>query len=179
MPPLENARHERFAQALFNGMDATDAYAAAGYQGHAGNAHRLRTNENIRARVVELQSKVEVKAVSRVAAITRDTIVEMHLKSYDRAMQIDRIGDAIAATKEISVEKGFRQEQQTVVHVGDYQRASDDALLRVLSGALAVRTDALGLLLEQRQTIDVEPNETAPNDVAPNETEPTPDDTSS
>jgi len=45
--------------------------------------------------------------------------------------------DAIVATKEISIEKGFRQEQQTIVHVGDFPRSSDDALMHVPGGAIS------------------------------------------
>ncbi|MEY9531168.1 phage terminase small subunit [Sinorhizobium fredii] len=47
MPILKNARHERFAQALAEGMTATDAYTEAGYKGGGTAASRLSTNVNI------------------------------------------------------------------------------------------------------------------------------------
>lgn len=56
MPVLENARHERFAQALASGMSATDAYADAGYSGDRTAASRLSTNVNVQARVAEILS---------------------------------------------------------------------------------------------------------------------------
>jgi phage terminase small subunit len=34
MPPLENSRHERFVQTLFEGKSADEAYALAGYKPH-------------------------------------------------------------------------------------------------------------------------------------------------
>ena len=39
MPPLPNARHERFAQGLFEGMTANEAFVTAGYKQNRGNAH--------------------------------------------------------------------------------------------------------------------------------------------
>jgi hypothetical protein len=41
-----------------------------------------RNNQKVKEWIAELQAKVEVEAktVNRVAAITRDTVVEMHLK---------------------------------------------------------------------------------------------------
>lgn len=61
MPPLENTRHERFAQELAKGASATEAYETAGYSGSEpamrSGASRLLTNANIDERVRELQSK--------------------------------------------------------------------------------------------------------------------------
>ena len=53
-PPLENPRHERFAQALFEGEPANAAYAKAGCRPHDGNCIRLSGNEGANARLVEL-----------------------------------------------------------------------------------------------------------------------------
>jgi phage terminase small subunit len=62
MPVLSNARHEKFAQALAAGMNATEAYAGAGYKGDRTAASRLSTNVNIGRRVRELQSKAADRA---------------------------------------------------------------------------------------------------------------------
>ncbi|MCB5205018.1 hypothetical protein LH464_21360 [Neorhizobium sp. T786] len=69
MPVLRNAKHEAFAQALAKGMNQDDAYAAAGYQPHRGNASTLRTNQNISDRVVEIQSKAVKRAEITVQSL--------------------------------------------------------------------------------------------------------------
>lgn len=69
MPPLENQRHERFCQALFEGKPANAAYQEAGYKPHDGNCIRLKGNERIKARVVELQTEA-----ARSSAITVESI---------------------------------------------------------------------------------------------------------
>lgn len=56
MPPLPNARHERFVQALFEGKPANKAYEEAGYSYNEGNAGRLNRNEQVKARLAELQN---------------------------------------------------------------------------------------------------------------------------
>src|SRR5260370_3859575 len=68
MPVLKNARHELFAKALADGKSASAAYRAAGYQcaphKARGHGHRLRTREDIAARIDELSTK----ARGRIAA---------------------------------------------------------------------------------------------------------------
>src|SRR5713101_5186934 len=68
MPVLPNARHELFAKALAGGKSASAAYRSAGYKcaphKARGHGHRLRTREDIAARVDELSAK----ARGRIAA---------------------------------------------------------------------------------------------------------------
>ncbi len=54
MPMLKNPRHEAFAQGIAKGMSASEAYEAAGYKPHRGNAARMSANESVRERVLEL-----------------------------------------------------------------------------------------------------------------------------
>src|SRR5579864_450266 len=58
MPALGNERHEAFARALAIGKSAAEAYRSAGYQcaqkKARGHGYRLRTREDIAARVDEL-----------------------------------------------------------------------------------------------------------------------------
>jgi len=51
MPRLPNPRHETFAQALAKDMNATEAYATAGYKGDRTAISRLSTNLNVAQRV--------------------------------------------------------------------------------------------------------------------------------
>jgi phage terminase small subunit len=69
MPVLQNAKHERFAQELAKGKTADEAYVAAGYRSSRKNASRLRTNEDILARVEQIQSKAAEKAAVTVSDI--------------------------------------------------------------------------------------------------------------
>ena len=62
MPAFRNPRREKFCQNIVAGMKAEDAYAAAGYKPYRQNAHRMMTNDDIRARFEELQAPV-IKAV--------------------------------------------------------------------------------------------------------------------
>jgi len=72
MPPLPTDRHELFAKALADGKSAAAAYRAAGYQcarhKARGHGHRLRTREDIAARINELPTKARGRiAVEQVA----------------------------------------------------------------------------------------------------------------
>lgn len=68
--PLENTRHERFAQELAKGETADAAYVLAGYQANRGNAATLKAKQSVRDRVAELQTKAADKAVVTVEGIT-------------------------------------------------------------------------------------------------------------
>lgn len=57
MPVLKNARHEKFAQARASGKSIDSAYKTAGYKENNSNACRLNGNEQVSARVAELQNK--------------------------------------------------------------------------------------------------------------------------
>src|SRR6266705_1225512 len=68
MPALRNERHERFAQEIAKGKNGADAYLAAGYAlaraPASRNAYRLRTRQDVAARIDELSAK----ARGRIAA---------------------------------------------------------------------------------------------------------------
>ncbi len=81
MGALKNARHEKFAYALFKGMTADDAYAEAGFKPDRGNASRLQQKDYIRQRVAELlqwEQTVERKATEKAIeklAITKERVL--------------------------------------------------------------------------------------------------------
>ena len=64
--PLDNARHEVFAQNLARGMSATEAYAKAGYKPSDQHASRLARNGKVRARVAFLQGQAAVQVVQDI-----------------------------------------------------------------------------------------------------------------
>lgn len=69
MPVLDNQRHEVFAQALAKGLSQDAAYAEAGFSPHRQNASRLMTNDAVRRRVTEIQSKAVRKAEITVQSL--------------------------------------------------------------------------------------------------------------
>jgi hypothetical protein len=69
MPALSNSRHERFAQTLAVGESASSAYVSAGYRQDRGNASRLTTNDNVAARVAELQGAAAARAVTTAGEV--------------------------------------------------------------------------------------------------------------
>jgi hypothetical protein len=72
VPPLENQRHERFAQELAKGKTATEAYALAGYKPHDGNAATLRGNQRVSERVLELQERSAIKTEITIESLIRE-----------------------------------------------------------------------------------------------------------
>jgi hypothetical protein len=81
MPVLKNARHERFAQGVVQGLSADAAYAAAGYKPDRGNAARLTAKDSIRARVEELM----MEAASATVLSARWCVDEL-AKNHARAV---------------------------------------------------------------------------------------------
>lgn len=100
MSVLKNARHEKFAQSIAKGKSATDAYAAAGFKPHDGNAARLRGNERILSRVDEITSRVAEKAEWTAA----DRLVSLK-EIFDRQAGADP-RTAIAAIAEANKMQG-------------------------------------------------------------------------
>lgn len=67
---LDNPKHERFAQLLAKGLTADEAYEQAGYKADRGNASRLTANDNVQARVAEIQERAAIRTEVTVASIT-------------------------------------------------------------------------------------------------------------
>lgn len=61
MPILDNPKHEAFAQAIVAGHPHVKAYEIAGYKKNDGNAGRLTRNEQVKARIKELNTTRSVK----------------------------------------------------------------------------------------------------------------------
>ena len=73
MPPLENARHESFAQAVASGKSASEAYRQSGATGKNADVHaaRLMVNDGISKRVAELKA-----AQAQKSELSRDQLRE-------------------------------------------------------------------------------------------------------
>lgn len=127
MPILPNPRHESFAQALAKGKTADEAYALAGFKPHRSNASRLSANDNIRARVAELQSRAADKAEWTVA-----DRLEMLRDIALRSVQTDpRV--AISAIAETNKMQGdYAPAKNEVSEPGGWERAEDKTWRQVL-----------------------------------------------
>jgi phage terminase small subunit len=86
LPALDNPRHERFAQELAKGETADAAYATAGYKANRGNAATLKANQNVIARVAEIQERAAMRTEISVATLT-DRLMRL-------ADQAERLGDS-------------------------------------------------------------------------------------
>jgi hypothetical protein len=83
MPPLNNFRHERFAQALAQNADAVAAYRSAGYSaaGDAAGARasRLLNDTAVAARIAELQT------ASSAAATPMEVTTANAIREFEEA----------------------------------------------------------------------------------------------
>lgn len=72
MAALDNARHEKFAQALSKGKTASEAYVLAGYKESRPAASRLSTNINIVARIAQLQEAGSLRVEVTIASLIQE-----------------------------------------------------------------------------------------------------------
>jgi phage terminase small subunit len=106
--PLDNARHERFAQGLAEGRTADEAYQLAGFEANRGNACRLKANEHVQARVDEILEaageRVEITKARVLAELGKIGFSDIRraVKWYSQAnvASIDDDPDTEALTEE-------------------------------------------------------------------------------
>lgn len=127
MPPLENARHERFAQGLAQGKSATEAYADAGYKESRSNASHLTTNHNVLKRIEELKSRSAIRA-----EVTAASLIDEAEEIRAAALAAGQFSAAIAAVKEKGVLSGHRVEKRDNT-IRTLNEMSDDDLADIAS----------------------------------------------
>jgi phage terminase small subunit len=96
MPPLNNHRHEKFAQALAQGKNATEAHQEAGYKPNRSTACQLKQDPRISTRVAELQE--EQLALHQQATVEAAANAKVTIESL--------IAEAEAARSKAMSEKG-------------------------------------------------------------------------
>jgi terminase small subunit-like protein len=130
VPIIKNTRHEKFAQELATGKSASEAYVLAGYKPSRKNASRLRTNEDIAARIAELQG-----SAARSTQITIQSICA----ELDAANEVARERGQAAAMVSASALRaklaGLMVERVEVGGAGDFSR--DDSLEDMANKMLA------------------------------------------
>lgn len=85
MPALQNQRHETFVQGLMSGLTGDEAYIRAGYKPNRFNASRLKTTENVLARMRELQ-EITAKAVN----LDVQWVLTRLASNVERALQAEK-----------------------------------------------------------------------------------------
>jgi hypothetical protein len=90
MAALSNTRHELFAEGVARGLNATNAYVAAGYgkKGARQNATRLMTRDGkIRARIEELRTTITAGVIA-LEISNRNARVQALQDAFDRLRRI-------------------------------------------------------------------------------------------
>lgn len=163
MPPLKNQRHELFAQGLASGMSGTEAYESAGYTPNSKNVARLKVNEEIIARVLELQGKMTDRLI-----LTKQYVIEATIENAEKALgrRPVRVGSgedakdvylyrgevANQALKMLGAEFGLFTERKDVRISNEFSKLSDAELAQRL-------VDAGQKLLLEATVIEHEPAE--------------------
>jgi len=94
MAPLRNPRHEKYVQALFSGQPQNAAYEAAGYSFHERNASRLRRNEQVVARLTELQA-----AAAKSSQVTVASLISELEEARQQATSLKQLSAVVRAVK--------------------------------------------------------------------------------
>jgi hypothetical protein len=147
MPVLANHRRELFAQLLFQGFPAVDAYQKAGYKTHDGNACILAKHPEILARLEEIRGEGEqgwpvgTRAVAARANVTVESLVQKHDEIYRRALESGQLSAGVSAVKEISVLTGHRVERREVGAPGEFENMTDEELERAHESSCADNRD--------------------------------------
>jgi phage terminase small subunit len=106
---LTNPRHERYAQELATGKTADEAYKSAGYKANRGNATRLKANDSIMKRIVELQG-----VSAEQFELTRASILQMLIDDRRAAGRLGQTSAAIRAAELLGKELGMFVERLQV-----------------------------------------------------------------
>ena len=115
MPPLSNPRWERFVQGLFEGKPASAAYEDAGYIFNEGNAIRLKGNEKVQARLLELQ-----EAAARSSEVTVQSLLDELEQAKSRAHSLDQLSAATTAIMGKAKLAGLLRDKVEIGAAGDF-----------------------------------------------------------
>jgi phage terminase small subunit len=119
MPPLNNARHERFAQNLVQGESASEAYIKAGFKGDRGNASRLAASPGVRARIAELQGEAATGA-----KITVQSLIAELEEARQKATSLRQLSAVVRAIESKAKISGLLVQRMEIGAAGEF---SDEA----------------------------------------------------
>jgi phage terminase small subunit len=119
MPSLNNARHEKFCLALLEGKSADEAFVIAGYKKNRGNASRLKANENVLARLTELQA-----AAAKASEVTVESLLAELEDAREKATTRDQLSAAVRAIEAKAKVSGLLTQKVEII---DPAQAFDNA----------------------------------------------------
>ena len=124
MAALRNPKREAFARARAEGKGLAELYAGAGYQAHAGNAHRLSKNEKVCARILEIQNQTAQRTVTTI----EDMIEQI---DEDRRFARERGHSAVALAASATKAKlmGFAAERPAPDYNFNYAQMTEEEVL--------------------------------------------------
>ena len=130
MPILKRVRWEIFAQEIAKGSSDKEAYLAAGYSDKFAreNSSRLKRNEMIKARVVELQKET----ASKYLLTKQDMLIALGKIVRDGGSNRDKV----SAVRQASKMQGFESDKLDVNINGNVKEMSDSELEEILRGNL-------------------------------------------
>jgi hypothetical protein len=155
MPALANARYERFANEIANGVPPRKAYPNAGFKFNPGNCYRLMRDESVLKRVEEIQTERAqihnegVKNAVKKMEITVEHLIGGAEAARRLAMQTEQPAAAVTALKEIGVLTGLRVERQMVKaqhqHEVNVSESSDGELREMIAEQILHWVASFGL----------------------------------
>jgi hypothetical protein len=114
MPVLKNQRHELFCQAIVKGETISKAYENAGFRPNRANAARLKANEHIGQRVLELQAAAAASCEVTVASLLNELE-----QARAQATTLGQLSAAVRASAEKAKISGLLIERQEVKVVSE------------------------------------------------------------
>ncbi len=147
--PLENVRHERFAQEVAQGKTLTEAYVLAGYVDDRANACHLQQNTTVKDRIRELTADAAVRAGVSVERVLTE-LAKIGFASMADFVTIQEDGEAVVDLTRVSPAKMAAISEITTERVGDIKRTK----LKLLDkkGALVDLGRHLGMFTDKSET---------------------------
>lgn len=122
MPPLNNARHERFVAGLLEGKSASQAYEGAGFRPDRGNAARLRASPQVQARLAELQGEV-----AKETKLTVEGLVAELEQARAKATDLKQLSASVRAIEAKAKISGLLVQRMEVGGPGDFDGYNQDS----------------------------------------------------
>jgi hypothetical protein len=162
VPTLTNPKHELFAQQLAQGKTASEAYVSAGYRPSRQNAARLRSKDDIAARVQEIQA-----AGAKSAEVSVQSLLAELEAARERATSLNQLSAAVRAISEKAKISGLLVKRQEVQVSGpDFPEPQSIAEIldrvRYEVGEKAAKALADAFECEWTPAVDATPASTSP-----------------
>ncbi len=160
MPLLSNPRNELYAQFRAAGHSPTEAAELAGFAPNSAkkNAKRIDSNNGVQSRIAELCTLAQtIPTVS--AWLNRNYVLQSLKNVFDRAMEKDKLGDAIRALELIGKELGmFIERRDVTIWDGDVSKLDDRQLATLTKQleVLAFGEDEARVRDERRKALSLE-----------------------